>query len=434
MSAPAPRTLIVNFNAPELNQLATSLAQDNSLSAYVRPYVNKGRVWERALSALPLAGKAYASTFGRRRLAGPELARLTFEAGIAPDVLAAGLLRAPLLSPALRHRWTNQLYMQVREAVALAAQEHVSRSECVVAYEGYALPAFSSAQRMGHVAKVLNYPVAHHRQRRRVRMEEIEREPAFAATWPDFDDWPEGHEARLDEEIALADAVLVGSTYAADSFVAAGVARSKMRVVPYGVDLATFSPARERRREGPFTAIYAGQLTQRKGLSYLLRGYRRFARRDTRLQLVGSIVGSNAPLQPFADVIEHTPHLTRPALAARYREADVFVFPTLIEGMPLVVLEAMACGLPVIVTANGPADLVRDGIDGFIIPERSEEALADRLQQLHRDRDLRIEMGRQAARRAKEFGWQAYTTKARAVLASLGTAPPAHAPARAAYA
>jgi glycosyltransferase involved in cell wall biosynthesis len=102
-----------------------------------------------------------------------------------------------------------------------------------------------------------------------------------------------------------------------------------------------------------------------------------------------------------------------------YRSADVFVFQTLIEGMPLVVLEAMACGLPVIVTANGPAGIVRDGIDGFIIPERDEEALCDRLEHLYRRPELRVEMGRQAARRAAEFGWNAYTARARQVLADL---------------
>jgi len=220
----------------------------------------------------------------------------------------------------------------------------------------------------------------------------------------------------------LADAVLVGSGYAADSFVAEGVERSKMRVVPYGVDLQTFTPAPpgSQGRSSRFNVIYAGQLTQRKGIAYLLRGYRQFARQDSHLTLVGSIVGSDAPLRPFADLFEHIPHQTRPALAESYRQSDVFVLPTLIEGMPLVVLEAMACGLPVIVTANGPADIVRDGVDGFVIPERDADAVCDRLDRLYRDPDMRAAMGLQAAQRARAFGWEAYTAKARRVLADLG--------------
>lgn len=420
-----PRTLVVNFNSPELNQLATALAGSHALEAYVRPYVNKGRGWERALSALPLAGRLYGGTFGRRRMTDPALAALTHEAGVVPDLCAAAIGRMHALPPATRHRWTNKLYMSVREAVAQAACQHARRADCVVAYEGFALPAFRAAKALGGHAAVLNYPVAHHRQRRRVRLEENEREPEFAITWPDFDDWPAGHEERLDEEIEQADAVLVGSTYARDSFVAAGVDRAKMRVVPYGVDLQTFTPGPARARADGFRVIYAGQLTQRKGLCYLLRGYRKFARPGTTLTLVGSLVGGDAPLRPYAELFEHVAHQTRPALAAMYRASDVFVFPTLIEGMPLVVLEAMACGLPVIVTANGPADIVRDGIDGFVIPERDDDAVCECLERLHRQPELRVEMGRQAALRAREYSWGSYTTQVRRVLSELVRGAPA---------
>ena len=417
VSSSAPRVSVVNFNSPELNQLALALARDDRLAALVRPYLNKQRTWERWLASVPLAGSAYQQTFGRRLALDETLAVLTDEAGVLPDILAAVIGRTQWMSPAARRNLTARLHKQVREAVARRACNWVERSDCIVGYEGFALPAFTKAKALGQRAAVLNYPVAHHQQRRRVRLAEVAREPAFETTWPDFDDWPAGHEQRLDDEIGLADAILVGSTYAADSFVAAGIARSKMRVVPYGVDLQTFRPdgASTATRPG-FEVIYAGQLTQRKGLSYLLRGYQRFARAGSRLTLVGSAVGNPSALAPFAHLFEHVPHQTRPALAERYRAADVFVFPTLIEGMPLVVLEAMACGLPVIVTANGPGDIVRDGVEGFVIPERDDEAVADRLDRLHRDPALRLSMGQAAAQRAKEFSWHAYANKAMAVL------------------
>lgn len=417
--APAPRTLIVNFNSPELNQLAVTLAANESLDAYVRPYVNKGRAWERALAALPMAGRAYSTTFGRRRITDPRLARLTHEAGVLPDVLAAAIGRMPGLALSTKHKLTTTLYKSVRESVAQAACCHVAGIDCVVAYEGFALPTFEAMQKRGGGAAVLNYPVSHHRSRRQVRLEENEREPLFASTWPDFDDWPAGHEERLDAEIAQADAILLGSTYAADTFAAEGIERRKLQVIPYGVDLQTFTPGRPRHGKSSFNVIYAGQLTQRKGISYLLRGYRKFARRDTQLTMVGALVGGDEPLRPYASHFKHVPHQTRPALAEMYRNSDVFVLPTLVEGMGLVVLEAMACGLPVIVTANGPGDLVRDGIEGFVVPTHDEEAICDRLERLYRDPDLRIAMGRQAIRRAQEFSWAAYTSKVQGLLASL---------------
>jgi glycosyltransferase involved in cell wall biosynthesis len=424
MSAvPVPHTLVVNFNAPELNNLALALAHAARLARYVRPYANKRRGWERALEKMPLVGSVYRSTFGRRLVEDGVLARLTFESGVVSDVLAAITLRLGALPDDLRRRCTNALIKSLREAVAQAATRFAGDADCVVAYEGFALPAFRACRAVGQAKTVLNYPVAHHRVRRRERLEEIEREPSFASTWPDFDDWPAGHEERLDEEIAMADAIWVGSTYAANSFVTEGIARERLKVSPYGVDLATFTPPTAddiaRREAGTFKAIYAGQLTQRKGLSYLLEGYRQFERPGSALTLVGSSVGDPRALASHAQLFRHIAHQTRPELARLYRASDVFVFPTLVEGMPLVVLEAMACGLPVIVTANGPADIVRDGIDGFVIPSRDAGAVARCLAELHRDPELRREMGRNASVRAGEFGWAAYTAKATAALAEL---------------
>jgi len=401
--------VVVNFNAPELNQLALALARSAQLRHFVRPYVNKQRRWERAMAAVPGAGGLYSRTLGRRQLGDAILAGLTTEAGVVFDWTSAIVGRMHWMPGAWRHHWTNRLHRLVRESVAQAGGRLAAGSRCVVAYEGFALPAFQSAARSG-ARRLLNYPVAHHRQRRLVREQELALEPTFASTWPGFDDWGPDHEARLDAEIELADVVLLGSSYAADTFATQGISRDKLRVVPYGVDLATFTPPAEPPATDTFRVIYAGQLTQRKGISYLLRAYERFVRHDTRLTLVGAEVGPSGPLQPWAHLFHHVPHQTRAALAERYRQSHVFVFPTLVEGMPLVVLEAMACGLPVIVTANGPAGIVRDGVDGFIVPQRDPDAVLQKLELLYADRDRAAAIGRNAARRATEFSWQAYAT------------------------
>ncbi len=422
---PAPRSLVVNWNAPELNELALALARSGRLTGFVRPYVNKGRAWERGLAKLPLAGRLYAATFGRRQLADPLLAARTFEAGVWPDLAAAALGHLSAVSASTRERWQSGLYRQVRQAVAERARQATGDARCVIAYEGFARPAFEALRPRPDSRAVLSYPVAHHRHRRRVRLQENERQPDFAATWPDFDDWPRGHEAQLDEEIELADLVLVGSSYAHDTFVAEGVPEAKLCVVPYGVDLGLFRPGAvaasgaTQAGESRFEVMFSGQLTQRKGLSYLLQAWREFQHPDARLTLVGTRVGAASWLDAAGATVRHLPHQTRPQLAALYRAADVFVFPTLVEGMPLVVLEAMASGLPVIATANGPGDLVRDGIDGFIVPERDASAVAERLHRLWRDPGLRLRMGRSAAQRAQQFGWDAYTRKALQAVAAL---------------
>lgn len=420
-SSPPPSNLVVNWNSQELNHVALALARRGELEGLVRPYVNQGRAWERGLARLPLAQGWVAGSFGRRRLVDDSLRGRVVEAGIAPDLLAALAARSSWLGAARQHRWTNSLFEQVRRAVAAEAGRRAARSSCVVAYEGFALEAFRSLQAAGLGGRaVLSYPVAHHRHRRLRRLQELEREPEFAATWPDFDDWPAGHEDRLDEEIKRADCVLLGSGYARDSFISQGVEAGKVRVVPYGVDLGVFHPGgRTHGSAGSaFEAVFAGQLTQRKGLSYLLRGWQRFERAGARLTLIGAVVGDARPLARHAAGCIHLPHQTRDELARHFRAADVLVFPTLVEGMPLVVLEAMACGLPVIATANGPAEIVRDGVDGFLIPECDADAVCDRLDRLHRDRELCAWMGRNAAARAREFSWDAYVAGMLRVIAS----------------
>jgi len=107
--------------------------------------------------------------------------------------------------------------------------------------------------------------------------------------------------------------------------------------------------------------------------------------------------------------IRHIPDVPKVELLRYYSNASVFVLPSVADAQPLVVLEAMACGLPVIVTENcGSTDFVRDGIDGFVIPIRDVEALKDRLLFLYKDEAKRRQMGDQARTRVQEFTWEQY--------------------------
>jgi glycosyltransferase involved in cell wall biosynthesis len=407
----ALRALVINFNSPELNYLALSLARDSTLAGYVRPYVNKGRFWERGLEHIPLAGRLYKRTFGRRKLEDQRLIDQTFEAGVGSDLLGTAINRLQRLPESMRQRWVHKLQESVRKSVASRASSLKDRANCIVAYQGFGLESFSSLALGDQVKQVLNYPIAHHREHRRMWAEESLREPDFASTWVGFGHWPSGYEQELDDEIERADAILVGSSYARNTFLAAGVAAEKLKTIPYGVDLQIFAPAEVPLQRDRFEVVFAGQLSQRKGISYLLRGYRKFQRPDTRLTLIGEMIGPATPFQPFSNLFRYVPHLTRPELADMYRGADVFAFPTLLEGMGLVVLEAMACGIPVIVTDHGPGDIVRDGIDGFVVPIRDEDAICERLQVLYEDPDLRARMGRNARQRALSLSWGRYTSE-----------------------
>ena len=403
----------INFTAPELNYLAAGLDRNGLLSTYIRPYANQSRFWEQAIAKLPMASRVYQRTFGRRLLPGDLSPTSVRETAVAADLICAALRRLPGQQAA---RAAEHLHWQIQQQIANTGAQYGRTAELTVASYLVAEPAFRNTKGI----KVLNYPIAHHRFIQDFVAAEAEREPEFASTLPDWSLPPGWVEPRLDAECALADRILVGSSFARDSFVSQGVASEKLMVIPYGANVERFRPAEDVADEsGTFRLLFVGQLSQRKGISYLLRAYEKFRGPHTGLTLVGSMYGDDQPLKPYRGLFEHVPHIPQTELMQQYQRADVFVFPSLIEGLGLVVLEAMASGLPVITTPNGPGDIVRDGVDGFVVPIRDPDAIVEKLEYLRANPDRRREMGVNARQRAQEFSWAAYQQRGVEALRSL---------------
>jgi glycosyltransferase involved in cell wall biosynthesis len=406
------RVLVVNATAQAVNHLACRLALDGDLLKYIRVYANQGRFWERALEQIPGIDRIYARTFGRRSLPAPLLGGRLHAAGIMADFASALAGRLGPAGQSLARAMTLRFAQRIEKVGA----RYAPQAGMVVASYLVALTPFQQTAGL----KVLHYPIAHHRYIRRFSEEEAEREPAFAMTLPDWKRVPEAEEAKLDAECELADRILVGSTFARDSFISEGIPEEKLIVVPYGVDVERFSPpAPDAGRRNGLRVLFVGQIGQRKGISYLLRAYERFYSPGASLTLVGNFYGDSEPFRPYRHLFKHIPNVPQIQLAELYRQADVFVFPTLIEGMGLVFLEAMASGLPVIVTPNGPGDIVRNGVDGFVVPPRDVDAIVDCLEYLRANPEIRKQMGRNARERASRFTWDAYSTRAVGELANL---------------
>jgi glycosyltransferase involved in cell wall biosynthesis len=104
-----------------------------------------------------------------------------------------------------------------------------------------------------------------------------------------------------------------------------------------------------------------------------------------------------------------------------YSNASVFVLPSLADSFSLVVLEAMACGLPVIVSAHtGSKEVLTEGLDGFIVPIRDVEALKEKILYFYRHPDAREEMGEAALCRVQELTWDLYGERAVEIYRSIG--------------
>lgn len=218
---------------------------------------------------------------------------------------------------------------------------------------------------------------------------------------------------REEKQYAQADCIVVPSSFAARSFVAEGIPAQKLRVIPYGVRLDSFQPsAGSTRAADAFDVLFVGQVSLRKGVPYLLQAFAKVRHPHKRLRILGPVFPHMKPL--FARLpmehVEIVGAVSRQELVQYFSSSHAMVLPSLEEGLALVQGEAMACGCPVIATPNtGSEDLFTDGREGFIVPPREVQALADRLQQLADDPSLQQRMSAAALDRVQHLGgWNDY--------------------------
>jgi hypothetical protein len=214
------------------------------------------------------------------------------------------------------------------------------------------------------------------------------------------------HQRRL-RELELAEGILVPSDHIAGTLVRYGTPRQKIRVVPYAADCRRFRPDPAKRHDATCTFLFAGGITQRKGIKYLLEAWRRVRRPGWRLQLLGELPRNPAPLRGYVGEVEFLGRVGHAEVPALMAAADVFVFPSLFEGSAVVTYEALACGLPSVVTPNA-GSVVRDGEEGLLVPAGDVERLTEAIESLGRNPARRETMARSARLRAEEFDWLRY--------------------------
>lgn len=209
------------------------------------------------------------------------------------------------------------------------------------------------------------------------------------------------------EELAVASRVFSPSPRVVESLREVGVESERILESSYGFDPGRI--AGTSRALPPFdglTVVFVGYACIRKGMHLLFEAFERAGLR-ARLVLAGRIAPSfrerYAGFLARPDVLA-LGHVSD--IGAVYRCADVFVFPSLEEGGPMVTYEAMGAGLPVLVSPMGAGAIARDAEDGFVVDPHDVEGLAAALTRLAEDRELREALGRSARERAAEFTWE----------------------------
>jgi len=231
-----------------------------------------------------------------------------------------------------------------------------------------------------------------------------------------FPEWRSTSEGRLPKVLAseriehqLASKIVVASSYTKRTLVNQGVAEDKIVVNSFGVDLDTFHPPEDARRRSPLRFLFLGSVSAHKGIPLLIDAWRSLAGSNAELWIVGPIAEQHRVLIPNLPGLYVKGKYAFEDLPELLRQCDVLVFPSFSEGFGLVLLEALASGMPIITTENTAApDLITNGREGFLLRAGDSEALREALESFTQQ-TVDIDAMSVAARKcAQSFTWDRY--------------------------
>ncbi len=321
------------------------------------------------------------------------------------------------------HPWKEMLRLAGRETidtvcfdldahVAEACRQRPAGLRSVYCYEDIARNTFRLAGERGWT-KFYDLPIAYWKTSQRLLREEAQRWPEWEPTLVGTRDPVEKLERKV-EELNLADVVFCPSQFVLDSLPGEVRLNKTCVIAEFGSPRVDELKNEENHRDGggPLRVLFAGSMTQRKGLADLFAAMKLLKRWDIELVVMGAPV---APLefyrQQFAGFCYESPRPHGEVLELM-RTCDVLVLPSIVEGRALVQQEAMACGLPLVVTPNaGGEDLIEEEHTGFLVPIRSPETLAEKITWFADHRDALLEMRAAARAKAAEYTWDAYGKK-----------------------
>lgn len=333
-----------------------------------------------------------------------------------------GLFAFALEKLPLPFRWRRSAIRSCDHLLGRRAAEIAERNgDALLSYSYYAYSAFSHFR--GSQPKILFQLHPHPAAVRAILERERLRNPDCAASLTR--EWelalPEADFARLAAEPQMADHWLVASSFTRNTLCEAGIPAARIHVLPYGTDLQRFSPARggNRWQSGPLRLLFVGTAGQRKGIKYLLDALDGLPAGTVELTICGRIEESTL-FRNRRQSIHVRGFVSDEELVDAYRAAHVFVLPSLAEGFGHVLLEAMACGLPIVGTTHTAApDLIADGQEGFVVEPGDPIALANRIEYFLEDPSRVRSMGDAARQRGEYFSWSRFRARVAGVVASL---------------
>ncbi|MDB5395216.1 MAG: hypothetical protein JWM91_2722 [Rhodospirillales bacterium] len=303
-----------------------------------------------------------------------------------------------------------------RDVIKLIEREPV---DVVWGYDTVSLDVFRWAKRHGLYC-VLDRTTIHSVAQNEVCAEEYARRPEFFIS--PFVPKPKEVLEQEQEEIDLADIVVVGNQICADTLIRHGCAPEKVHVLAYGFDESLFPrefPQRTTPRDRPIDLLFVGNIIGTKGIAFLMDAIMNIRPQDVSLTLVGRLSIPPQTAAKYQKRVTYAPTVSRAEVVRYFLNADCFVFPSIFEGGPIVLREIYGAGLGAI-HSFAAGDGVISGQNGLVLQKPTANDLVRAIERLIDDRELALHWQQSSWNMRETATWSAYRQRARNLLGSVG--------------
>jgi glycosyltransferase involved in cell wall biosynthesis len=213
---------------------------------------------------------------------------------------------------------------------------------------------------------------------------------------------PEAYFHRNRQEWEAADIVIVNSRWCKEALVNSGAPRHKLEILPLAYEIDVFDSPRWDDSTRNLRILWLGNVCLRKGFQYLIEAAKMLESYPIEFLIAGRVQISTSSVREAPCNVKFLGQVPRSDVGKFYQQGDIFVLPTISDGFAMTQLEALAHGLPVIVTPNC-GQVVEDGVTGFIVPARDSKALAHAILRFSQDRELAATMGSRCRESVQKF-------------------------------
>lgn len=327
-----------------------------------------------------------------------------------------GLLKLLALNtPLLKNHYNDIKYKTAdRFAKKAAAYAITHKADAVVTYDNTSPILFEILKREApEIVRILDVSAANPAYMKKIYEDDFLLAPEFEERLRRERQlvWNPAVEERTKKELELSQKFLVPSSFVENSLKFSGIKKEQMFRCPYGVDIREFHQKtyQENYKARPLEFIYVGGVKELKGIYYLLEAFRQIPKEKAYLTIVGKADLDSKDMEPYLSCADFTGMVLHSDIPGLLRHADVFLFPSLGEGLSLSALEAAACGLPLIVSENsGINDGMTDGVEGFVISIQSIEAIREKVFWFTEHPEEIKKMGDAARKLALSYTWEEY--------------------------